>query len=148
MIQPAPQPCGRTSWDCYAPRGVDGCTASLTPPSLSAITVTPTSPRIDPAGLLCSDLTVTATASNLTASDSVVASFQTLAGPVSVALASADGSSWTTVIPAAAGYHFPAGSQPVYVTAAQAYTPTASPPKYGSTVAAASAPLAFGGGCA
>ena len=127
--------------------GPSSCAASPNPPSLSSITVTPSSPHIDPAGLLCGNLTVTATASNLTASDSVTASFQTLAGPYTVALNWLNGSTWTGVIPVSAGYHFPAGSQPIYVSAAQAYTPTASPPEYGSTAAAASGALTFGGAC-
>jgi prepilin-type N-terminal cleavage/methylation domain-containing protein len=127
--------------------GPSSCAASPNPPSLSNITVTPNSPHIDSAGLLCGDLTVTATATNLTASDSVTASFQTLAGPYSVALTSANGSSWSGVIARAAGYHFAAGSQPIYVSAAQAYTPAASPPQYGSTTAVASSALTFGGAC-
>jgi hypothetical protein len=96
---------------------------------------------------LCGDLTVTATATNLTTSDSVTASFQTLTGPYTVALASTNGSTWTAVIPASAGYHFAAGSQPIYVTAAQVYAPTANPAEYGSTAAAVSSPLTFGGAC-
>jgi type II secretory pathway component PulJ len=127
--------------------GPSSCAASPNPPSLSNISVTPSSPHIDAAGLLCSNLTVTATASNLTTSDSVTASFQTLAGPYTVALASTNGSTWSGGIPLSAGYHFPAGSQPIYVSAAQAYTPTASPPEYGSTAAVASAALTFGGAC-
>jgi prepilin-type N-terminal cleavage/methylation domain-containing protein len=127
--------------------GPSNCAASPNPPSLSNLTVTPNSPHIDSAGLLCGNLTVTATAGNLTTSDTVTASFQTLAGPYSVELTSTNGSSWSGVIPASAGYHFPAGSQPIYVSAAQAYTPTASPPEYGSTAAAASSALTFGGAC-
>jgi hypothetical protein len=104
-------------------------------------------PRIDSAGLLCGDLTMSATVSNLTAADSVTASFQTLNGPYTVTLTPGSGSTWTGIIPVAAGYRFPSGSQPIYVTAAQAYAPTASPPEYGSTAAVASSPLTFGGGC-
>ena len=131
--------------DCQP--GPTNCAARPSPPSVGSVTVTPSSPHIDPAGLLCGNLTVTATASNLTASDSVTASFQTLTGPYTVALASTNGTTWTAVIPASAGYHFAAGSQPIYVTAAQAYTPTASPAEYGSTAAAVSSPLTFGGAC-
>ncbi len=127
--------------------GPSSCAAGTNAPSLGSVTVTPGSPHIDSAGLLCGDLTVTATATNLAASDSVTAGFQTLAGPYSVSLASTNGGAWTGVIPASAGYHFAAGSQPVYVTAAQAYAPTASPPEYGSTAATASTPLTFGGAC-
>jgi hypothetical protein len=76
-----------------------------------------------------------------------MASFQTLAGPSTVALASTNGSTWTGLIPASAGHRFPVGSQPVYVTAAQAYAPTATPPEYGSTAAAVSSALSFGGSC-
>jgi hypothetical protein len=127
--------------------GPSSCAASPNPPSLSNITVTPSSPHIDSAGLLCGDLTVTATASNLSTSDLVTASFQTLAGPSTVTLTATNGGTWSGVIPASAGYHFPAGSQPIYLSAAQAYTPTASPPEYGSTAAAASGALTFGGAC-
>jgi prepilin-type N-terminal cleavage/methylation domain-containing protein len=127
--------------------GPSSCAASPNPPSLGTITVTPTSPHIDSAGLLCGNVSISAAASNLVPSDTVTASFQTLAGPYIVALSSTSGTTWTGQIPTSAGYHFPAGSQPIYVTAAQAYTPTASPPEYGSTAAVASAPLAFGGAC-
>jgi prepilin-type N-terminal cleavage/methylation domain-containing protein len=127
--------------------GPSSCGASPNPPSLGTVTVTPASPHVDSAGLLCGDITITTTASNLAASDSVKASFQTLAGPYTVALASTTGSTWTGQVPASAGFHFPAGSQPIYVTAAQVYDPTASPAKYGSTAAVASSPLAFGGAC-
>jgi prepilin-type N-terminal cleavage/methylation domain-containing protein len=123
------------------------CAPSPNPPSLSNVTVAPTAPRIDPAGLLCGDLTISATASNLTAADSVTASFQTLNGPYTVTLASSDGSAWAGTMPVSAGYRFPSGSQPIYVTAAQAYAPGASPPQYGSTAAVASSPLTFGGAC-
>jgi prepilin-type N-terminal cleavage/methylation domain-containing protein len=127
--------------------GPVNCAASPNPPTLSNLTIVPTAPRIDSAGLLCGDLTVSATAGNLTAADSVTASFQTLNGPYTVTLTSSSGSAWTGVIPVAAGYRFASGSQPIYVTAAQAYAPTASPPEYGSTAAVASSPLTFGGGC-
>jgi prepilin-type N-terminal cleavage/methylation domain-containing protein len=141
------QPNGQlvTLVDCQP--GPTSCAARPNPPSIASVTVTPNSPHIDPSGLLCGDLTVTATATNLTTSDSVTASFQTLTGPYTVALASTNGSTWTAVIPASAGYHFAAGSQPIYVTAAQVYAPTASPPEYGSTAAAVSSPLTFGGAC-
>jgi prepilin-type N-terminal cleavage/methylation domain-containing protein len=124
-----------------------GCTAGANLPGLSGVAASPTTPRIDPAGLLCDDVTVSATASNLTAADSVTASFQTLAGPYTIALSSADGISWSAVIPVSASYRFPTGSQPIYVTAAQDYAPTATPPEYGSTAAVATSPLTFGGGC-
>jgi prepilin-type N-terminal cleavage/methylation domain-containing protein len=127
--------------------GPVSCAANPNPPVLSNVTVLPTAPRIDSAGLLCGNLTVSATASNLTAADSVTASFQTLNGPYTVTLTSSNGSAWTGTIPVTAGYRFPSGSQPIYVTAAQAYAPTASPPEYGSTAAVASSPLTFGGGC-
>jgi prepilin-type N-terminal cleavage/methylation domain-containing protein len=127
--------------------GGTSCSASPNPPSLSGITVAPTAPRIDSAGLLCANITVSVATTNLTAADSVTASFQTLNGPYTVTLASSDGSAWTGTIPVSAGYRFPSGSQPVYVTAAQAYAPSGSPPQYGSTAAVASSPLAFGGSC-
>jgi prepilin-type N-terminal cleavage/methylation domain-containing protein len=127
--------------------GPVNCTASPNPPSLGTVSVTPGSPHIDSAGLLCGDLTVSTTATNLTASDSVTASFQTLTGPYTVALASGNGGTWTGTIPAAAGYHFAAGNQPIYVTAGQAYAPSAVPAEYGSTTAAASSALTFGGAC-
>jgi prepilin-type N-terminal cleavage/methylation domain-containing protein len=123
------------------------CTTGSNSPSLSNVAIAPTTPRIDSAGLLCGDLTVSATTTNLTAADSVTASFQTLNGPYTVTLASNNGSAWAGIIPVAAGYRFPPGSQPIYVTAAQAYAPSASPPQYGSTAAVASSPLNFGGGC-
>jgi prepilin-type N-terminal cleavage/methylation domain-containing protein len=123
------------------------CTSSPNPPSLSGVTATPTTARTDTAGLLCGDVTIAATTSNLTPSDSVTVSFQTLAGPYTVALASGNGTAWSGVVPASAGYRFPAGSQQLYVTAAQAYAPTASPPQYGSTAAAASPAVTFGGSC-
>jgi hypothetical protein len=127
--------------------GGSGCTGGDNPPGLAGVAASPTSPRIDPAGLLCDDITVGATASNLTAADSVTASFQTLAGPYTIALSSADGSAWSAVIPVSANYRFPSGSQPIYVTAAQDYAPSAAPPEYGSTAAVATSPLTFGGGC-
>jgi prepilin-type N-terminal cleavage/methylation domain-containing protein len=129
--------------------GLTSCAASPNPPALSAITVTPSAPRIDSAGLLCSGIgmTLSAAASNLAPSDSVTATFQTLGGPYSVALASTDGTTWTGTIPTSAGYRFSSGSQPVYITAAQAYAPTANPPSYGSTAAAPSTPVSFGGAC-
>jgi prepilin-type N-terminal cleavage/methylation domain-containing protein len=123
------------------------CAASPNPPTLSNVTVSPTAPGIDPAGLLCADVTIGATTTNLTASDTVTASFQTLNGPYTISLTSSNGSAWAGVIPVAAGYRFPSGSQRVYVTAAQAYAPSESPPQYGSTAAVASGPLTFGGGC-
>jgi prepilin-type N-terminal cleavage/methylation domain-containing protein len=123
------------------------CSASPNPPSLSNVTVSPTAPRIDPAGLLCADITIGATTTNLTAADTVTASFQTLNGPYTVSLTSSNGSAWAGVIPVAARYRFPSGSQAVYVTAAQAYAPSGSPPQYGSTATVASSPLTFGGGC-
>jgi prepilin-type N-terminal cleavage/methylation domain-containing protein len=127
--------------------GPSSCAASPNVPSLSNVTVTPTSPHIDSAGLLCGSLAITVTASNLTTSDSVTASFQTQTGPYTVALTSTNGTNWSGVIPVSAGYHFPAGSQPIYVSAAQAYAPTASPPEYGSTTAVVSSALSFGGAC-
>jgi prepilin-type N-terminal cleavage/methylation domain-containing protein len=127
--------------------GGTGCTAGDNPPGLAGVAASPTAPRIDPAGLLCGDITISATASNLTAADSVTASFQTLGGPYTIALSSTDGSSWSAVIPVAASYRFPTGSQPIYVTAAQDYAPSASPPEFGSTAAVATSPLTFGGGC-
>ena len=127
--------------------GPVSCTASPNPPSLGTVSVTPVSPHIDSAGLLCGDLTVSTTATNLTASDLVTVSFQTLTGPYTVALASTNGTNWTGIIPAAAGYHFAAGSQPFYVTAGQNYLPSAVPAEYGSTAAAVSSALTFGGAC-
>jgi prepilin-type N-terminal cleavage/methylation domain-containing protein len=127
--------------------GGSGCTAGANPPSLSGVTASPSAPHTDAAGLLCGDVTVNATASNLTPADSVTASFQTLAGPYTIALSSADGSAWSAVIPVSANYRFPSGSQPIYVTAAQDYAPSAAPPEYGSTAAVATSPLTFGGGC-
>ena len=127
--------------------GGTGCTAGVNPPGLAGVAASPTAPRIDPAGLLCGDITISATASNLTAADSVTASFQTLGGPYTIALSSTDGSRWSAVIPVAASYRFPTGSQPIYVTAAQDYAPSASPPEFGSTAAVATSPLTFGGGC-
>jgi prepilin-type N-terminal cleavage/methylation domain-containing protein len=123
------------------------CAASPNPPTLSNVTVAPTAPRIDSAGLLCGDIAISATTGNLTAADSVTASFQTLNGPYTVTLSSSNGSAWAGTIPVSAGYRFPSGSQPIYVTAGQAYAPSASPPQYGSTAAVASSPLAFGGSC-
>jgi prepilin-type N-terminal cleavage/methylation domain-containing protein len=128
------------------PGGVS-CTSSPNPPSLSGVTVTPTTARTDSAGLLCGDVRIAATATNLTPTDSVTVSFQTLAGPYSVALASSDGSAWSGVIPAAAGYRFAAGSQQLYVTAAQGSDPAASPPVYGSTAAVPTPAITFGGSC-
>jgi prepilin-type N-terminal cleavage/methylation domain-containing protein len=127
--------------------GGTSCAASPNPPSLSNVTVAPATPRIDSAGLLCGDIAISATTGNLTTADSVTASFQTLNGPYTVSLASSNGSAWTGTIPVSAGYRFPSGSQPVYVTAGQAYAPSASPPQHGSTAAVASSPLTFGGGC-
>jgi hypothetical protein len=123
------------------------CASSPNPPTLSSVTVNPTTPRIDSAGLLCADIGVSVTVSNVTVADSVTATFQTLNGPYTVTLASSNGSAWAGVIPLSAGYRFPSGNQPVYVSAAQAYAPTATPPQYGSTAAVASSPLTFGGGC-
>jgi prepilin-type N-terminal cleavage/methylation domain-containing protein len=123
------------------------CAPSPNPPSLSSVTVAPTAPHIDSAGLLCGNIAITATAGNLTAADSVTASFQTLNGPYTVTLSSSNGSAWAGTIPVSAGYRFPSGSQPIYVTAGQAYAPSASPPQYGSTAAVASSPLTFGGSC-
>jgi type II secretory pathway component PulJ len=127
--------------------GGTSCTSSPNPPSLNGVTVTPTTAKTDSAGLLCGDLTITAAATNLTSSDSVTVGFQTLAGPYTVALASTNGSAWSGVVPASAGYRFPAGSQQLYITAAQDYAPTASPPEYGSTAAVASPAVTFGGSC-
>lgn len=127
--------------------GGTGCTAGDNPPGLAGVAASPTAPRIDPAGLLCDDITVSATTTNLTAADSVTASFQTLAGPYTIALSSSDGSAWSAVIPVTASYRFPTGSQPIYVTAAQDYAPAATPPEYGSTAAVVTSPLTFGGGC-
>jgi hypothetical protein len=123
------------------------CASSPNPPSLSNVTVAPTAPHIDSAGLLCGNIAITATAGNLTAADSVTASFQTLNGPYTVTLTSGNGSAWAGTIPVSAGYRFPSGSQSIYVTAGQAYAPGASPPQYGSTAAVASSPLTFGGSC-
>ena len=123
------------------------CSASPNPPSLSGVGVTPTAAHTDSAGLLCGNLTVSATTSNLTPSDSVTVSFQTQAGPATVALSSTNGSAWSGVVPVSAGYRFPAGSQSLYVTAAQAYATTASPAEYGSTAAVASSAVTFGGSC-
>jgi len=127
--------------------GGTGCTAGVNPPGLAGVAASPTAPHTDAAGLLCGDVTVNATASNLSASDSVTASFQTLAGPYTIALSSTDGSAWSAVIPVSANYRFPTGSQPIYVSAAQDYAPSAVPPEYGSTAAVATSPLTFGGGC-
>jgi prepilin-type N-terminal cleavage/methylation domain-containing protein len=127
--------------------GGTGCTAGVNPPGLAGVAAGPTAPHTDAAGLLCGDVTVNATASNLSASDSVTASFQTLAGPYTIALSSTDGSAWSAVIPVSANYRFPTGSQPIYVSAAQDYAPSAVPPEYGSTAAVATSPLTFGGGC-
>jgi len=123
------------------------CASSPNPPTLSNVTVNPTTPRIDSAGLLCANIAVSATVSNVTVADSVTATFQTLNGPYTVSLASSNGSAWAGVIPVSAGYRFASGTQPVYVSAAQAYAPSATPPQYGSTAAVASSPLTFGGGC-
>jgi prepilin-type N-terminal cleavage/methylation domain-containing protein len=124
-----------------------GCVAGTSQPGLGIVAVTPTSAKTDSAGLLCGDLTVTAATTNLTVADTVTANFQTLTGPYTIPLSSTDGSNWRGVIPVTANYRFPAGSQPIYVSAAQDYAPAATPPEFGSTAATKTSPVTFGGAC-
>ncbi|HEX6673821.1 MAG TPA: prepilin-type N-terminal cleavage/methylation domain-containing protein [Actinomycetes bacterium] len=141
------QPNGQLVTFVSCASGGTSCTAGSNPPGLGGVAVSPTSAKIDASGLLCSNLTVTAATTNLTASDAVTASFQTLSGPYTIALSSGDGRNWSGAIQASAGFRFAAGSQPVYVSAAQDYAPTATPPTYGSTAAAATGAVTFGGSC-
>jgi prepilin-type N-terminal cleavage/methylation domain-containing protein len=120
------------------------------PPSSPAFTITgvnPTSPHIDSSGTLCAPVTVTATTTNTTTSDTVNVSFATLNGPNTVQLTSTDGLHWSGALLPSAGYQFASGATNLYLTAAQAYDPTANPPEYGSTAAVQSPAITFGGSC-
>lgn len=122
-----------------------GCPSGGNTPTLGTPSI-PSPINIDPSGQLCSDINVSVTATNLTASDLVTVGFPTLAGPYSVVLSSTNGSTWTGVISASGPYHFASGTETMYIAAAQQYAPTASPPEYGSTFAQQTS-VTFGGAC-
>lgn len=121
-----------------------GCSGGNSPSLGTPSIASPIS--IDPAGALCSDVNVSVTGTNLTASDLVTVSFPTLNGPYSVVLSSVNGNTWTGVISKSGPYNFASGTQTMYVAAAQQYAPSASPAEYGSTFAQQTS-VSFGGSC-
>ena len=123
------------------------CSTPPQAPGFAATNVSPSSPHIDSSGALCGTVAVTATTTNTTTSDMVNVSFATLQGPYTVQLTSTNGSDWSGTLSPSSGYRFAAGSTHLYLTAAQAYEPTANPPEYGSTAAVQSPAITFGGSC-
>ncbi|HET6917149.1 MAG TPA: type II secretion system protein [Acidimicrobiales bacterium] len=121
-----------------------GCSGGNTP-TLGTPSI-PSPISIDPSGALCSDVNVSVTGTNLTASDLVTVSFPTLAGPYSVVLSSVNGNTWTGTISHSGPYHFASGTQTMYIAAAQQYAPSGSPAEYGSTFAQQTS-VSFGGSC-
>jgi len=112
----------------------------------------PSTVDIDPGGLLVSaaasacgaaspDINVCATTTGITTTDSVLVTFTTQAGAVTVALQSTDGTHWTGTIPRSAGYRFAAGTQKFVFTAAQIVDPASG--NVGSTAAVQSGTVSF-----
>jgi prepilin-type N-terminal cleavage/methylation domain-containing protein len=123
------------------------CSTPPSAPTFSLTGVSPSSPHVDSSGAQCGTITVTATTTNTTLNDAVNVSFATLNGPYTVQLTSTDGTSWSGTLAPSAGYHFASGTTNFYLTAGQAYEPSASPPEYGSTAAVKSSTVTFGGSC-
>ena len=122
-----------------------GCSISGTVPTITG-TASPLTVPLDPDGSIQTGttLSITATTTNVTISDSVTVSMETLAGSVLVALTPSSScgtspgtvcNSWSTSITPSAGYRFASGSQRLYFAAQQVI---GNAPDIGSTAAAQS----------
>jgi prepilin-type N-terminal cleavage/methylation domain-containing protein len=131
---------------CSNPGGGGSCSISGTVPTISGSAAPGTIP-LDPDGGMQAGttLTLTATTANVTVSDAVTVSMETLSGTVLVALQPNAGcgstpgtvcNSWSSTITASSGYRFPSGAQSLYFAAQQV---VGSAPDIGSTAAAPSA---------
>ena len=106
--------------------------------------VAPSSVDIDPGGLLNADIiNINATTTGITTSDSVLVTFTSQAGAVTLALQPTDssGNHWTGTIPKSGGYRFSAGTQRFVFTAAQIVDPASG--NVGSTAATQSGTVSF-----
>src|SRR5207248_3241567 len=119
-----------------------GCSISGTVPTITG-TAAPLTVPLDPDGSMQAgtSLGITATTTNVTVSDAVTVSFQTLAGSVLIALTPSSScgttpgtvcNSWSTTIAPSAGYRFGSGSQRLYFATEQVI---GNPPDIGSTAA-------------
>ena len=123
---------------------INFCGSSCSQSGLPTITGTaPSTVDIDPGGLLNADVTISASTTGITTTDSVLVTFTTQAGAVTVALqpSGSSGNSWTGTIPRSAGYRFSAGTQKFVFTAAQIVDPASG--NVGSTAAAQSGSVSF-----
>jgi type II secretory pathway pseudopilin PulG len=134
---------GKANAAIYTP-AITFCAASCSQSGLPTITgIAPGTVDIDPGGLLNADVNVTATTSGITTTDSVLVTFTTQAGAVTIALQPSDGTGnhWSGSIAKSAGYRFQAGTQKFVFTAAQIVDPASG--TVGSTAAAQSGTVSF-----
>ena len=120
------------------------CGSSCSQTGLPTISgVAPSTVDIDPGGLLNADVSISATTTGIATTDSVLVTFTTQAGAVTIALQPSDGTGnhWTGTIPRSAGYRFSAGPQRFVFTAAQVVDPASG--NVGSTAAVQSGPVSF-----
>ncbi len=129
-----------------------GCPAAAPLPAVTSVTA-PSTVDIDEAGALVNDIPVTAQTTNVTSSDTVIVSFITQGGAVSVILVPGAGCppaatfvpgttcSWTGSISRTAGYRLAASPQKFYFTARQVNE--AGTIDQGSTAVAATASVTF-----
>jgi type II secretory pathway pseudopilin PulG len=133
----------------FCPTTNPTCSSTLTLPQFSGSPTTPAAVGITAAGALKQDVAVSVVTQNITATDSVSFSFETLAGSVTVfmqpvtASCTAASCTWQGTIPKAAGYSFAGGTQYFYFMAAQDVNPDASSVDKGSTVATKSGAVTF-----
>lgn len=133
----------------FCPTSDSSCSSSNLP-KFSSSPSTPSSVGITAAGALKADVSVSAVTKNVTSTDSVSFSFQTLSGSVTVFMqpdpnqtCTTDACTWKGTIPTSAGYAFAGGTQSFYFMAAQDVNPDPASVDKGSTVAQASSSVTF-----
>jgi type II secretory pathway pseudopilin PulG len=134
---------GKANAAIYAP-AITFCGASCSQSGLPTITATaPATVDIDPGGVLKADVNISAQTTGITTNDSVLVTFTTQAGAVTIALQPSDGTgnNWTGSIARSAGYRFQAGTQKFVFTAAQISDPASG--SVGSTAAVQSGTVSF-----